>query len=228
MMVPTPKPAAKPDGGEEEPDEEPSGDELEEARDVVDEQLDALDTATETAEAEAQEDDDFGPPSDDPFDGEDDIEVDLADIDVGDDVAEEDGQFGDMSFGGDLGPSAMADSDDDESSGTDTDATFEEAINEGFARFAVIGLDDGKEKSSLEDEFQEVFEAAQLGHFGNEFAQEYIFVDEDDDIDPAFGFMGAMMLCAVIVLWRRPDGEEIANNARDSAGSVLGGLKDVR
>jgi hypothetical protein len=91
--------------------------------------------------------------------------------------------------------------------------SFEEPIIEGFARMAVIGLDDD-EKDELEPEFVDVFEAFQLGHYGDQVLHEYVLVG-DDDINPLYGLAGSMLLCTVLTVYMRPDGDEIVSNVQE-------------
>lgn len=98
---------------------------------------------------------------------------------------------------------------------------LEDAINDGMARLAVVGLEDD-EGDGLEDEFTEVFEAFRLGFFGTEFAQEYVFVQGDDSIDPAWGLLGSMVCCLAVVLWMRPDGDEQLGKARSAVRGIGG------
>lgn len=90
--------------------------------------------------------------------------------------------------------------------------SFEEPIVEGFARLAVVGLE-GREKDELEDEFVDVFEAFQLGHYGDRVLHEYVLVG-DDDVNPIYGLAGSLLLCTVLTLYMRPDGDEIVSDAR--------------
>lgn len=97
---------------------------------------------------------------------------------------------------------------------------LEDAINNGSARLAVVGLEDD---DGLEEEFQEVFGAFRLGYFGAEFAQEYVFTNEEDAIDPAWGLLGSMICCTAVVLWMRPDGDEQLSKARNALSAIGGG-----
>lgn len=99
--------------------------------------------------------------------------------------------------------------------------SFEEPIVEGFARLAVVGLDD-PEKDELEDEFVDVFEAFQLGHYGDRVLHEYILVG-DDDVHPVWGLAGSMLLCTVLTLYMRPDGDEIISDARGRLAEIREG-----
>ena len=96
-----------------------------------------------------------------------------------------------------------------------------EAINEGAARAGVVGLEDGDEKEDLEEEFTEVFETFKLGHFGALTFEEHI-KQTDDDIDPVWGLVGAMLICAAVVVYKRPDGDDMIHNAKDSLGNLNG------
>lgn len=98
--------------------------------------------------------------------------------------------------------------------------SFADVINSGFARMAVIGLEDETKKTSLKGEFEEVFAEFQLGHYGNELMHEYVLHGEDD-IDPVWGFCGAMVMCLGLVVYMRPDGDEMIADAMDRVN--LGG-----
>ena len=99
---------------------------------------------------------------------------------------------------------------------------LEDAINDGAARLAVVGLDDD-DKDELGDEIHDVMEAFRLGYFGAEFTQEYIFVHEDEAIDPAWGLLGSAVACTAVVLWMRPDGDQQVAKVRDAVASIEGG-----
>lgn len=98
--------------------------------------------------------------------------------------------------------------------------SFAGVINSGFARMAVIGLEDETKKKSLKGEFEEVFAEFQLGHYGNELMHEYVLHGEDD-IDPIWGFCGAMVMCLGLVVYMRPDGDEMIADAMERVN--LGG-----
>lgn len=99
--------------------------------------------------------------------------------------------------------------------------SFEEPIVEGFARLAVVGLDD-QEQDELEDEFVDVFEAFQLGHYGDRVLHEYVLVG-DDDVNPIYGLAGSMLLCTVLTIYMRPDGDEIVTDAKARLMELQGG-----
>lgn len=174
------------------------------------------------------------------------VEVDLADTNIGEEVDEDIDEAFDRIENADR-PNDPADNDDFDpfgdygddgdgdsgSSGSGGDASGEDiadAIVEGTARLAVLGLDDEfeingeqKTKSDLQDEFKEVFTAFRLGEFGGEVAEEYLFVEED--IDPLMGFAAACLCCTAMVLWMRPDGEDIAKDAYNRVATIgTGGL----
>ena len=90
---------------------------------------------------------------------------------------------------------------------------LEETINEGAARLAVVGLDEGKQKDDLETEFVDVFGAFRLGFYGEQVAEEYLMVD-DDDVDPVWGLLGTAIVCSAFAIWMRPDGDEQIRRAR--------------
>lgn len=100
--------------------------------------------------------------------------------------------------------------------------SFEEPINEGFARFAVLRLPDSwetdegetKRKDDLQEEMNEVFEAFQLGHYGNRCLHEYVLVGAGD-INPVYGLMGSMVACTALAVVMRPDGDELVTTATE-------------
>lgn len=94
-----------------------------------------------------------------------------------------------------------------------------DTINSGFARLSVVGLEDHHGKDDLREEFKEVFQEFKLGNYGEQVCQEYLFI-EDDDIDPIWGFAGALVICLAFVVYMRPDGDDIM----DSVMSKLSNL----
>lgn len=99
--------------------------------------------------------------------------------------------------------------------------SFEEPINEGCARLAVVGLDDDSQ-SDLEGEFEEVFESFQLGHYGNRVMQDYLLRGADD-ISPIWGLAGSALLCTTMVVYLRPDGDELVSTASDRLSGLRSG-----
>jgi hypothetical protein len=172
----------------------------------------------------------------DPFEDDDDIEVDLADTTVGDESTSDDS---DAPFSGDdevETPTSGEGQESSEMSASDIqqgmDALGEEdhldeAINEGFARLAVVGLDDGQQKDSLEMEFCEVFEMFRLGHFGSQAVSEYILTDPDEEVDPLWAFAVSLTLSTALVVYMRPDRDEIVASARDSVTRFTDGAMGV-
>lgn len=116
--------------------------------------------------------------------------------------------------------------DSPEPASTDTTGLAQD-INAGAARLSVVGLEDewvkdsGETvtKSDLESEFKEVFEAARLGHYGKKVADEYLLV-QADDIHPVWGLCGAMLLCAAVVVFRRPDGDQLIDTTKTKLGQA--------
>lgn len=207
--------------------EETEGDDQDGPDDHDDVAGDALEAAEEETK-EASGDTTAPEPSDDP----DVAEVDLTD----DDLAEgKDDLFTGTeeasSSDGDDSSSESDDSDDsdEQDDGDALDALdqrgegMEEAINDGAARLAVVGLDDDGEKEDLEDEFVEVFESFRLGYFGSRFMEEYVFTADDDEVDPVWGLFGAALCCTAIVVWMRPDGDEMVDRAKEAVEGIAGG-----
>lgn len=118
--------------------------------------------------------------------------------------------------------------DGDEGDGDPLDAlddrgeALEGAINEGFARLGVAGLPDD-EQDDLEGEFTEIFEAFRMGYFGSRMVEEYVFVDDGQEVDPAWGFAGSAFCALAIILWMRPDGDEQMGRITDAVGNIAGG-----
>lgn len=118
-----------------------------------------------------------------------------------------------------------SDDEDVEAASTNTSGLADD-INSGVARAAVIGLDDEwatetgqtKKKSDLESEFKETFEAFRLGHYGKICAEEYLLVEED--IHPAWGLLGAALICSAVIVYKRPDGDEVIDSVQDKIGNV--------
>jgi hypothetical protein len=195
----------------------------EEIAESVEEELDELDGAdVETPD---------GTVTDDPFDGTEEVDLDLAETDVGEPVDDDDAPAEEPSsttdstrgtserggFDGvrDEEPSPFGAEDDSIESGA-----IEENLNSGAARLAVTGLQEEFEingqtqtKDDLQEEFEEVFEAFRLGHYGSEVAQEYILVD-DEQVDPIWGFAASSLLCVAMVMWMRPDGDEMVSSIK--------------
>lgn len=92
---------------------------------------------------------------------------------------------------------------------------LEESIINGAAALAVLGLEDEAEKNALEEEFSYVFEQFDLGYWGGEFLEEYVFVSPENDTDPAFVLMGQLIAATALVLFRRPDGKDQVMKLKD-------------
>lgn len=188
----------------------------------------------------------------DPFDGADDatdgdyadeIEVETTEAE-GEEVKEElaepvfaDAPGDDFFDGADDAPGIHPEGIEDDTSSSGTQAPpgpdaaeeddrvgFEDSINSGFARLAVVGLDEDDGKDELREEFREVMEEFKLGHYGDEVMQEYM-LESEDDIHPIWGFCGALVLCFGLVIYMRPDGDEIMESVTDTLGS-FGSLPD--
>lgn len=221
-------------GVEDSEGREPTG-VSEDTEDNVDQDLAEIpDDGADIPEPEAEVDD---APADtetaDPFEGDDDIEVDLADTSVGEETSS-DGPFsGDDDVttptSEEAGSSDVSASDIQQGmEALGDDSQLDEAINEGFARLAVVGLDDGEEKDSLEMEFAEVFEMFRLGHFGSEAVQEYVLTGPEEDVDPLWAFTVSLAMSTALVVYMRPDRTEIVESAKDSLSRFTGGIPDVR
>lgn len=210
--------------GDDTPDVDPaeidtvSVDGFDEVDETVDEALDELNDATERAEAEAEAN---GGTQEDAG-----TDIDVADTSLGEESpfdgteSESDYEYGST---GSEGREPFGSSD----SGSDSpDDNLDEIIVEGFARLAVVKVEPQSEQSALQDEFEEVFEAFRLGYFGREVVQEYLIVDEHDDIDPLWGFVGSMFMCMVVVMWMRPDSNEILGTGTETLRDFVNGVRN--
>lgn len=167
-------------------------------------------------------------------DSDGDDEVEMVQTSVEDTGADPDGFFDDVDTesGNASGDSVFDGTDGAESDGSEEAAETRSSgiaadINRGAARLSVIGLDDEwttedgdtRKKDDLRDEFEETFEAFRLGHYGATVVEEYLLV-ERDDIHPVWGLVGAMLICAAVVVYRRPDGDQLVDTGKQKLGDV--------
>lgn len=186
--------------------------------------------------AVAESDDDGGPdgPASDGEvveDSEEDVE--MVQTSVDESGVDPDGFFDDVEEQPDTsGSGDIFDGVDGDDSGGDESAEPAETrtsglaqdINRGAARLSVVGLDDEwetddgtRKKQDLQDEFEEVFEAFRLGHYGEIVTEEYLLA-EAEDIHPVWGLCGAMLICAAVVMYRRPDGDQLVETGKMKLG----------
>jgi hypothetical protein len=178
----------------------------------------------EDGDEEPHPDEAFDEPQEAPFDGVEEPDVELAEVDIGEPVDEGDGDdafdgvededVGGGGAGGFDGVDKEPGEDWGAPSGPDSTEAIAESINQGAARAAVIGLQDEFEvngetqtKDDLREEFEEVFEVANLGTFGAQSAEKYLRVE--GEVDPLMGFAASLLACTALVLWMRPDGDEV-------------------
>lgn len=208
----------------EEPDEEPADDGDDEGEPpaietegVIDQEVDAeLPDPDDVQQAEAVvEEDDFDTGG--LFSG---VEEGTRDRDEVDGEASED-DVADAFDDADLGPEM--DPEDPAAMGQPdlADSGVAVAINEGAARLAVVGLED-PEKSDLEEEFTEVFEAFGLGKNGARFADEYLMIDDGEQVDPAWALASTAMACAIFAIYMRPDRDEQLDKLAGAVGNIGG------
>ncbi|APW99398.1 acyl-CoA dehydrogenase [Halobiforma lacisalsi AJ5] len=105
-------------------------------------------------------------------------------------------------------------------SGDNPTAKLQTSIEDGAAKLATVGLDD-EQQDALEDDLRDVFSAFRLGYYGAEFANEYILVDGNDEVDPAWALLGSSLACAAVAVAMRPDSDEQIARLKDAAN--LGG-----
>jgi len=165
-------------------------------------------------------------------------EIEMVQTDISTTQVDPDGFFDgvdkEATSGDDMGDSVFDGVDDsDESSGSsesgaETRSTGLAAdINRGVARAGVIGLEDtwetpsGQEKTKdeLRQEFEETFEAFRLGHYASICAEEYLLTDAED-ISPVWGLIGASLICSAVIVYRRPDGDQVVEKAKLKLGST--------
>ena len=91
----------------------------------------------------------------------------------------------------------------------------------------MVGLEEGQEKDSLETEFCEVFEMFRLGHFGSQAVSEYILTDPDEEVDPLWAFVVSLAMSTALVVYMRPDRDEIVASAKDSVSRFTDGSLGV-
>lgn len=180
-----------------------ASDDLEADADVDDTAGDTPDTEDVNVEEIELDDDDFGDGGD-LFSG---VEGAEGDGDGGDDAADDEQDD----------PNAVADL-----SGSSNSGKLQETINEGAARLAVVGLDEGDQKDALETEFVDVFASFRLGFYGSQFANEYLFAPEDGDVDPAWALLGTVLVCAAFSITMRPDTEDQLGRMRSVVGNLGG------
>lgn len=177
------------------------------------------------------EEEDTEPDANSNDDGDDDVE--MVETSVSETGADPDGFFDDIEedAGTATDPDDIFDGtdgdepDDDGGSFSNQTPSLATDINRGAARLACIGLDEEWEtesgetqsKDDLQDEFQETFEAFRLGHYAGITIEEYLMV-EADDIHPVWGLVGAMLICAAVVVYRRPDGDQLIDDGKAKLG----------
>lgn len=140
-------------------------------------------------------------------------------------------ELGEDDYGGDNLFDDVEDAESDSSSSTSSESSdvmdgldaatggLSSAMNEGAARLAVVGLEDD-EKEELEQEFTEVFGAFRLGHYAGRCAEEYVLSDTDEEVDPAWGLLGSVLVCSAVVMWMRPDGDEQIEQLKQALGGA--------
>lgn len=163
-------------------------------------------------------------------------EIELSDDDFGEgglfsgvEGADGDGDDDDESSrSGDEQPGEESSADDlFDMSGSSNSGKLQETINEGAARLAVVGLDEGDEKDALETEFVDVFASFRLGYYGSEFANKYLFAPADGDVDPAWAMLGTVLVCAAFSVAMRPDTDEQIARMKGVVGNIGGTSPDA-
>jgi hypothetical protein len=191
---------------------------------------------------------------DDPDDGDDEgggegdveeVELELSDEDLGGDLFDgvENAQDADASGDSAGGRGIQAAGDDEGGEDVDEDEeadpvagglegnaeAMEDAINDGAARLACIGLqdddlDDDMATGDLEAEFVETFEAFRLGYYGSRVVDEYLLAPDEDEVNPAWGLAGSALMALAMAVWLRPDGADKVRAARESIEGLADGI----
>ncbi|MBZ6496013.1 acyl-CoA dehydrogenase [Natrinema longum] len=162
---------------------------------------------------------------------EDDIEieeVDLSDDDLFagvDDIDDDDGESESESDSESEATAGSMSEDVDsigQFTGDNPTAQLQSHIEDGAAKLAVLGLEDD-DQAALEDDLRDVFSAFRLGYYGAEFANEYIFVDGDGEVDPAWALLGSSLACAAVAVMMRPDSDDQIARLKDAVNFNGGG-----
>lgn len=168
--------------------------------------------------------------------GESEPETEMVETSVGESGVDPDGFFDDVEKEATTGDdvSQMFDGVDESQSagGSSSDSSpatmnLADDINRGVARAAVIGLDDEWEtddgetqsKDDLQTEFEETFEAFRLGHYAGICLEEYVLQDAED-IHPVWGLLGAALICSAVIVYRRPDGDQLIDETKLKLGEA--------
>lgn len=113
------------------------------------------------------------------------------------------------------------------SGGQSGDVAISDAIENGLAETAAIGLT-GSERNRVRKEMKAVASQFKVGYFGERCVQKYMNTDLDN-IPPEYGLAAALIAFFAIALYKRPDGEERVRHAvsivRDRMNS-RGGAED--
>lgn len=163
---------------------------------------------------------------------DDDYEMAMADQgDIGDPDGFFDGVDADPETSGTTDASNFFDGTDSGSDGGSSDETkssspnelspIAERANETVAKLGVFGLEDGPEKSKLEKEFLELSETVQFGTFTERTVIKH-FDSDFSDIDPAWGMIGAALIIAAAVVYKRPDTD--TKKIRSKVSGTLGNI----
>jgi hypothetical protein len=213
--------------------------------DELDVERDELDVDTpQIADPSYIDDPTDDPSGDDDEEGDvDEVELELSEQDLGGDLFDgvEDAQDADTDASNDVagGEGIQADDDQDDvdedeeepvADGLEGNAeAMEDAINDGAARLACIGLqdddlDDDMATGDLEAEFVETFEAFRLGYYGSRVVDEYLLAPDEDEVNPAWGLAGSALMALAMAVWLRPDGAEKVRAARESIEGLADGI----
>jgi len=128
---------------------------------------------------------------------------------VGEETAEDSGSGSGDSGGDPAGEAAGLGSSD-----------LEQAIVDGAARLAVVGLEED-EKEGLEEEFAGVFSTFRLGDYGAQCVTRYVLAG-DGEVHPVMGLAGTSFACLAFALYMRPDSDEQLERLQNAVDGIGG------
>ncbi len=81
------------------------------------------------------------------------------------------------------------------------------AFSDGVATMCTIGLEED-ERDEYKEQFQDLFSEFKVDHFAQRTVEEKVLTDVDDELDPTWALVGALVGASIICLAQRPDANE--------------------
>lgn len=100
------------------------------------------------------------------------------------------------------------------------DGDIQSAINSGVASLGAAGLR-GRERERLETELEHIAGQFKLGYFGQQVVEKYLETDIQN-IPPEYGLAAASIAFAVVVIYKRPDSDELLNELKMKVQELSG------